>query len=216
MKWTVDRHGLTAGRISLTPGVIFAGALLLYTGCGPVLGACLVAAVIHEAGHILACGILRVPILRLRLTLVGAVLELGGRCRSGAEECLVALAGPLANLLTGWAAMNVTIPGEGRYLFAGASVMLALFNLLPVIPLDGSRALHGAASAVLPLDRADWLAGRISGLWGLLLLAPGIYFALRGNCSLMLVILWLTLSQRENKGATPLCFSCQSGKINSN
>ncbi|MCD7838782.1 MAG: hypothetical protein LUG65_07720, partial [Clostridiales bacterium] len=190
-----DCRGLTAGRVTLTADFLFLLALLLYTGIGPVLGCCGLAATLHEMGHILCCRTLGVPVRRLRLSLVGAELDLGGRCRSGAEECLVALAGPLVNLLTAALALASPLPGQLHYFFAGASLMLALFNLLPVLPLDGSRVLHGALSALCPLDRADRVTTAVSRLLKLALLPPGAWCAARGNPSLLVVAVWLILSE---------------------
>lgn len=191
-----DCRGLTVGRVTLTADFLFLLALLLYTGVGPVLGCCGVAAALHEAGHVLCCRALGVPVLRLRLSLVGAELDLGGRCRSGAEECLVALAGPLVNLTTAFPALAAPLPGL-NYLFAGASLMLALFNLLPVLPLDGSRVLHGALSALGPLDRADRVTAGLSRLLKLALLPPGAWCAANGNPSLLVMAVWLILSEQE-------------------
>ncbi|MCD8050193.1 MAG: peptidase M50 [Clostridiales bacterium] len=192
-----DRRGLTAGRVTLTADFLFLLALLLYTGVGPVLGCCGLAAALHETGHVLCCRALGVPVRRLRLSLVGVELDLGGRCRSGAEECLVALAGPLVNLLTAALALASPLPNQLRYLFAGASLMLALFNLLPVLPLDGSRVLHGALSALYPLDRADRVTVGLSRLLKLALLPPGTWCAALGNPSLLVVAVWLILSEQR-------------------
>ncbi|MCD8353709.1 MAG: peptidase M50 [Clostridiales bacterium] len=190
-----DCRGLTAGRVTLTADFLFLLALLVYTGVGPVLGCCGVAAALHEMGHVLCCRALGVPVRRLRLSLVGAELDLGGRCRSGAEECLVALAGPLVNLLTAALALAPPLPGQSNYLFAGASLMLALFNLLPILPLDGSRILHGALSALCSLDWADWVTAGLSRLLKLALLPPGAWCAVKGNFSLLVVAVWLILSE---------------------
>ncbi|MBR3640855.1 MAG: hypothetical protein IKN53_02355, partial [Oscillibacter sp.] len=52
------------------------------------------------------------------------------------EELLAVLAGPLANLLAALA-----FAASGRTLAAGAHGVLCAFNLLPIRPLDGGRAL---------------------------------------------------------------------------
>ena len=110
------------------------------------------AAAVHEAGHWLLLRLLGARVLSLRLSALGAVLETdSGRLSYGGELAAV-LAGPAANLL---AALALTAPGRDEFLAAaGANVVLCVFNLLPVRPLDGGRALFLLSS---------WLAGPAAG-----------------------------------------------------
>jgi Zn-dependent protease len=193
----LDLNGLSLGRVSLAPEVLFFGAAVLYLGCGEVLKLCLLAAALHELGHILLCILLKIPLYRLRLTLFGAVIEMGERCQQGTEELLVALAGPGANLLTGLAALHLPLPEEQRCLFGGASVMLAVFNLLPVVPLDGSRVLHGCLTLFLDPQQTEKIVGILSHITALALLLPAAIWGIKGNCSLLLVVLWLVLQGAE-------------------
>lgn len=187
-------HGLTLGRFSVSPGALFAGAVLLYLGPSPVQAACLTAAALHESGHLLTCLALGISVQSLRLTVLGAVLEAEARCSSGWEEVLVALAGPLVNLCTLPFALRA-----GARLLAGASVLLGVFNLLPVSPLDGSRVLHGLLSLGGELDAADEWTAWASRLGMGLLLVPGVVLGVLGNRSLLLVALWLLLRNHRRR-----------------
>ena len=97
---------------------------------------------VHELAHVvmmLACGG-RVR----RLTLRFADLRIDAAGLGYRQELLAALAGPLVNLICG-ALFCMRSPA-----FAAYSLMLGIYNLLPVWPLDGGRALYLAAA---------WLAG---------------------------------------------------------
>jgi Zn-dependent protease len=194
---TLSDRGLFWGLFSLSPGAIFLGALLFYLGPTPAQAACLAAAALHEGGHLLACAGLGVEVRRLRLTALGAVLDTDVRCGSGREELLVALAGPAVNLCS----VPAGLWGHRR-LFAGASLLLGLFNLLPVVPLDGSRALHGLLSLGGGLDRAEEWTICVSRWGGGMLLALGVLLGALGNRSLLLVAVWMALRGRRNERET--------------
>lgn len=103
------------------------------------------AAALHELGHILCLRRFGAPIRRLRIGVLGAVLETGGTMSYGRELAAV-LAGPLANLLAA-----VLLGWLGYPVSAGANAVLGAFNLLPVSPLDGGP---GAVSAACVAGRA--------------------------------------------------------------
>lgn len=189
----LDARGAAWGRVSCSTGVVLAAAAGVYFGVDGVTSCCLLAALLHELGHLAACILLGVPIRGLRLTLAGAELTLDGRSESGREELVIALGGPLVNLVSAGTAVHA---GEDGMLFAGASLLLGMFNLLPIRPLDGSRILHGGLSlADLPL--ADRVTERVTAVGQLLLLVPGGCFAWMGNPWLLLLTVWMMVGNAK-------------------
>ena len=93
----------------------------------------LLAALIHELGHLLALKIAGGRVLSIRLRSFGARIE--ATPMSPGRAALCALAGPAAGALTIFA-----------YKFfpelALAGLVQTVFNLLPVYPLDGGRAMR--------------------------------------------------------------------------
>ncbi|MEI3065466.1 MAG: site-2 protease family protein [Oscillospiraceae bacterium] len=84
------------------------------------------------------------------------------------QELLAALAGPLVNLVCG-ALFGMRSPA-----FAAYSLMLGIYNLLPVWPLDGGRAVRCALAQHLPLARAEAVSRRSSFAVCAALLLAGI------------------------------------------
>ena len=115
----------------------------------PLTAAVLLAAALHEGGHLIALRLFRVPVEGLRLTAFGAVIHArGARRLSYGRELLVTLAGPAANLFLAppLAALSAHFAWEWGFLLAGANVLLGAYNLLPIPPLDGGRALYLAVA----------------------------------------------------------------------
>lgn len=145
------------------------------------------ACALHETGHWATVKILGGNVCSLRLTAVGAEMELDSRCPlSYGRETAAALAGPLVNLLTAWvSALNEW------YLFAGLNLCFGILNLLPVYPLDGGRALACVLASCCP-GHADAVLRVISILFSGAFLGLG-WAAWRGwgNLNLFCVAMWL-------------------------
>ena len=144
---------LKIGKLTVRPGFpLFAAALTVTFGTELMLPTVLAAAV-HEAGHILAIIILGGSIRSVAATAGGLEIRYGGDLTM-LREAVIALAGPAAGVFFAFWAAHLTRGGEVITLYraAGASMALSLINLLPVSVLDGGAALRLALSHFLPPD----------------------------------------------------------------
>ena len=104
---------------------------------------------LHELGHCIAARRLDVPVRSVQLYLLGGMSEIGRLPRSPGEEAQVAAAGPLASVvLTGlftgltFTAAPHTVGWLLLIQLAFANGLIAVFNLIPALPLDGGRVLR--------------------------------------------------------------------------
>lgn len=162
-------------RLDLTPGFpAFLAAVWYFDSCG-IFWPFLAAMTVHELAHAAVLLLLGGRIESVRLSF--AQVELRTGLLSDRTELWSTAAGPGINLLCGWL-FRRWMPA-----FAAVSLLLALFNLLPVWPLDGGRLLR-------TLLRMRWGAAGVDAsqtlglLFGLGLLAGAVFAARRWDAGI--------------------------------
>lgn len=104
---------------------------------------------LHELGHVGVSLALGRPVRRVVIFLLGGISEIEGDLERPRDELLVALAGPLVSLAVAggsWLGYEATSPGGIAevfwFLLLWSNLIVAVFNLLPGLPLDGGRVLR--------------------------------------------------------------------------
>ncbi|GGG20327.1 M50 family metallopeptidase [Paenibacillus abyssi] len=126
--------------------------------------------IVHELGHVLAARGLGWTVREVKLLPFGGVAEIEEAGYIPAkEEMFIAAAGPLQN---GWMAAAAFALGQWGGLssewsehFVQANMMIGLFNLLPVLPLDGGKLLQALLSYRIPFHITLVWGARISLLF---------------------------------------------------
>ena len=134
-------------RLEVAPGFIAALCLLRLLVEPGVFCAFLAAAAAHEAGHLIALWLTGAKVCGMRLGVCDAQILTGGL--GYRQEIICAMAGPAASVLL-CLALQKAAPT-----CAAISLLLGLFNALPVFPLDGGRALRAFLCLWLPLSQAE-------------------------------------------------------------
>ncbi|MBQ3012540.1 MAG: site-2 protease family protein [Clostridia bacterium] len=151
-------------------GILLFLAVMICNGVKPFFIYAL-AALLHEAGHILAAKTQKIKLKEIKFGIFGAKIETDERLISYKSEFFLALAGPLANLVAAAIIFAVSRASEvsavelfekasellesGQsdawgYLgfFAVSSLIHAVTNLVPIEKLDGGRVLYCAVAAI--------------------------------------------------------------------
>ncbi|MEV6634584.1 site-2 protease family protein [Actinoplanes sp. NPDC051470] len=150
---TVVYGGFVQGSLGLP------GPVSYLVGFGFVL--CLLGSVLlHELGHALTARRFGIGVRGITLELLGGYTEMDREAPSPRVDALVALAGPAVSLILGGLAAlayhllpDRTIAGEIAFQLAASNILVAFFNVLPGLPLDGGRALRALVWAIVR-DRA--------------------------------------------------------------
>ncbi len=183
------------GRLRILPTVALATALLLMEQREICL-LTLLAALLHECGHILAARLMRIPLCDLRMDFLGARLEVGGRMLSFGEEWMLSAAGPLASLLCSAVAACLWKSSTYAAIFSCASLVLGLLNLLPIQGFDGGRMTETTLSFFCGVRVSRAVMRALSFLFLFLLWACAVYFLLRAGDGLSLLFFSMALFLR--------------------
>jgi len=153
LKWkTLATMLLSIGAYALEWGWVFAAGFVLLI-------------FVHEMGHAIALRREGIPAgAPVFIPFVGAFVAMHGQPRDAGVEARVAMAGPITGSLAAWAVLGAGLAWQQPLLVAlgHTAVLLNLFNLVPVPPLDGGR-IAGA------FTRSYWIAGYVVGGGALLL-----------------------------------------------
>ena len=160
----------------------------------------------HELGHLIMGLIMGLKARRIEMTPFGFFLEFNPITDKNEKEILktnilVAIAGPVTNLIIIFIILFLHISFIGRDLAVYSNLIIFAFNLIPIYPLDGGRVLKCIIDWLYNDIRADNIINKISNLYIIIITMVGsivIYYL--KNISILMAIgyLWY-LVIKENK-----------------
>lgn len=123
---------------------------------------------VHELAHTVVALRYKLPVRRIQLQFFGGVSEIEKESETPGREFLLAFVGPLLSLVLAgvfYAGMKFVEPGTvPGVLLAGlmvSNLLVAAFNLLPGLPLDGGRMLR----AVVWKITGRPMSGTVAAAW---------------------------------------------------
>lgn len=164
--------------ISITLVVLVVVAIFL--GNGAEIATIFFVFMAHETAHVLIARVLKMKVGEIELLPFGGAVRIESVFElNPVNEILIALAGPCVNiiLLLGYSALqNLGIVDINENdIFIRANLILAGFNLLPALPLDGGRVLRAILAKDIGLRKATKIAAYGGLILALFLALTGFY-----------------------------------------
>ncbi|MEZ0094706.1 site-2 protease family protein [Streptacidiphilus sp. EB129] len=123
---------------------------------------------VHELAHTVVALRLKLPVRRIQLQFFGGVSEIEKEAETAGREFWLAFAGPLLSLVLGGVFLlglslvtARTVPGVLLAALMLSNFVVAVFNLLPGLPLDGGRMLR----AVVWKVTGNSMTGTVAATW---------------------------------------------------
>lgn len=168
-------------------GAAWLGACFLMAPSHAVLAA-VAALAWHEAAHVATMALCGAKRCVVELTPFGGMADAACFDRlSPGRKAAASLAGVLASALGAWLCLQFAPVAPFWHALYLANASLAAFNLLPVWPLDGARALLAAAERLGAERPAQRVLTGLAYALGLSMVALGLYGAWLGHVNLSLL-----------------------------
>ena len=193
LAWVALAFGRVGGATAALSGLAFFGALFLCV-------------LLHEFGHVTAARFFGIKTPTITLLPIGGLAMLEKIPKNPRSEIIIALAGPMVNVVivaSLWSVAKVapnfdpqlpldpeeSVPMLQRIMWI--NVILACFNLIPALPMDGGRVFRALLAFKMP-----WaLATRVAAFVGQILAVTGGFVGLlAGNPFLVIIAVFIFLA----------------------
>lgn len=180
-----------------------AGIALILVAFGSVL--------LHELGHAIVARHLGVRVAGIELHFFGGAAKMVEQPRSAGDEIAIAAAGPAVSFaLGGIGFMLSALTGVWFFgMFGWLNTVIATFNLVPALPMDGGRILRALLTRRMSFYKATETSVFIARGFSILLGAVGIA-TLHLYLVLLAVVIWfmgtaeLQVAKRYGYGHSPV------------
>jgi Zn-dependent protease len=156
---------------------------------------------IHELAHVFVARRFGMRVQSVTLHLLGGETLIEGESRTPWQELAISIAGPITSLAIGIAALSVSGSTDGTasdilWSVGYVNILVAIFNMLPGLPLDGGRVFRAIIWQVTGREEtgvriAAWI-GRAAaiGVVAFALLSRDGGSQLGANLAIALLVAW--------------------------
>lgn len=179
-------------------------AISILTGNGRKVATIFLVVFAHELAHVVTAQIFGLQVKEIEMYPFGGAIKMGSLLElNPTHEIIVSLAGPIANIMiaTIYVALDYRLNMGGHEYFIRANLMLACFNILPALPLDGGRAIRAMLSKEIGLKNSTQIMANGGIVLSIFMIASGIYAILNGilNITIFFIAAFLIYSAIKEK-----------------
>ena len=179
-------------------------SLFLVTGQSKTYAIIMAFALVHETGHLIAGMLLGLRPQKMRILPFGASISFEYCNKTNLQKLIIPLAGPITNALI--AIIMLFMPEfTDRTLIIYSNILIAIFNLLPIYPLDGGRIIKALLERKNNKEQSSNIINKISNITAVILtILASIGIIYLQNIAILFIIayIWVIIISENRKHKT--------------
>ena len=155
---------------------------------------------IHELAHMFTGLFLKLKPKTLEIQPFGIGIVFESFENTEKNKIIIAIAGPLINIIIAIIFGFINI--KSQYIIINANILLAIFNLIPIYPLDGGRILKSIIKIHGKQENTEDIINKTSNILVIIITAiSSILILIYKNIGLLLIIiyLWIIVIRENNR-----------------
>lgn len=167
---------------------------------------------LHELGHILVGIILKMRPEKIEIMPCGFssyfranLTDINYKIRNGnlleVKKIIIAFSGPIVSLILVILSIYIDMPYVTKQDAIYSNILILIFNLMPLYPLDGGRILKGILHIALGREKSEYIIKNISRVTIIVLTvisSIAVYYFKNISIFLVCIFLWSVILREKN------------------
>lgn len=156
-------------------------------------------ALIHELAHMMAGIALKLKPKTLEIEPFGIGIIFESFENTEKNKIIIALAGPIINIVIAILFSYINI--QNQQIIINSNILLAIFNLMPIYPLDGGRILKSIIKMKRDIEETEDIVNKVSNILMITIsVTSSILILIYKNLGLFIIVTYLwCIVGKENK-----------------